>query len=184
MANVSEKTTNYRTLWGPTFKSDGIASEEEWRAYMNLVVDKGARNFANLWYDKAVASNGVPLRKDFSLEELVRHGTYLYMSKYNDDGKWETTFCGTGIVEGVGFDPTGKTMDDFGTKETLKFWHDNLKVMVTECQTFIESYKLEFAKKEFLHCTAVTLPARTGNVDHPDVQMVYEFFTEDCTLWD
>ncbi len=182
MGDLSERTTNYKTIQGPCFKPGDIVSPEDWATFINDMTDEGAIALAQLYYEKAEAANGVPVRKDFTFEELVKHGSNMYMAKYNDEGKWETTFCGNTIAESVGFDPTGKTLDDFGTDESLAFWLENFEIMVKECRSNLEFQTLEFANKEYLHCTSFNLPLRSGKTDHPGMCMVYEYFSTETML--
>jgi hypothetical protein len=106
------------------------------------------------------------------------------MAKLGENGQWDTTYCGSKIVSSVGMDATGKSLDDIGTPETLKFWMDNLDKMLTDHHVYMEFYTLGFATKKDMHCSLLTLPIKTTGSNIPNIQLVYEMFTEKILMPD
>lgn len=156
-----------------------IPSFEEWEYFLSNIQSEKGTDFSNLWYSKAKETGGVPLRKDFSFEELVKYGTNIFMAKLDASGKWLTTFCGNDIVENTGFDSTGKVLNEFGHSETLDVWLDTLTVLVNEYKPVIEFHTLEFINKDHVHCMAINFPLRSEGSDTPDIFISYEVFTHD-----
>ena len=176
MADLSEKTFDYRTVYGPSFK-DGLPNDDEWEEFKRIFSDADALAATELWYSKAKEAGGVPDRSMFSFEELVPYGRNIYMAKLNDEQLWNTTYCGEAIVSNVGLDATGKTLDDFATPETLKFWMKNLDKMLIEHHLFMEYYTLGFVNKDYIYCSSLTYPLKTIGSDIPNMHLVYEVFS-------
>lgn len=179
----SKRTYDFKVIFGPSFK-DGLPDHEEWHAFKENILDENGLALAELWYKKAEHEGGVPLRKDFSFEDFVKFGSNIYIAKINDDNIWETTFCGGDIVNKIGFDATGKTLDDFGSPETLEFWLKNLQSLTGESKVYAEFYTLEFPDNQRIHCTAINFPLKSGDKDFPDINLNYETFTNENLLYD
>jgi len=178
-----QKAQNLRSIVGPSFK-ECLPSEDEWLFFKKSVNDEKGLAILNLWYEKAKSANGIPLRKEFSFEDLVSYGSNIHIMKLNENNSWETTFCGNAIVSAAGFDATNKCLEDFACPETLKFWVDNLDIMIEKHTPFLEFYTLEFVNKDFIHCSSVNLPMKSENSDFPNSHLSYEIYTSETMLPD
>lgn len=160
---------------GPKFL-DGLPGQEEWVAFNECIEDPKAQAFAGLWHEKAVAANGVPLRKDLSFAELVRFGKHLTLYKLTEEDRWLTTFCGEEVTLNVGMELTGKHLDEYASEETLKFWMDNMKYIQVEGAPYLEIFRLDYAGKPFMKCHTLNLPLRSGGQKLPDMFVCYESY--------
>jgi hypothetical protein len=183
LSGLSEKSFGYKTIDGPSFK-DEVPNADAWRKFLASVDHDKAKQFAELWYKKASDQQGVPTRSSLSFEELVPFGPNIYMAKRNDKNIWDTTYCGSAIVSSVGFDASSKSINDFATDETLDFWTMNLNKMLIEHHVFWEFYILGFANKDHVYCTSITFPLSSAGGGEPDVQLVYEIYTDDSLFPD
>lgn len=173
---ISDKTTDFRTIFGPAFK-DGLPNPDEWISFKEKIHDESCRTFAELWYSKACLRNDVPFRGDFTFEEFVKYGPSLFLAKQEDDGRWLTTYCGSDVVEKSGFDASGKYFDEFATKETLKFWMDNFSFLTGEGRVFLEYFTLEYLGKKYTHSATISLPLKSDGSDEIDISLSYEMFS-------
>lgn len=105
--SLSTPKNSYEVVIGPSFM-DGFPDQEEWLSFKKCIQYPETLAFLGLWQEKAFAAQGIPLRKDFSFEELVKFGRHLAIFKQTEDNRWLTTFCGGAIVEQIAFEPTGK----------------------------------------------------------------------------
>lgn len=183
LGDLTEKTYGFKVYHGPSVKN-GMPDDDEWQAFRNDVDHNDAKGIIDLWYKKSTECGGVPDRATFSFEELVPYGRNIYMAKYNDQNDWDTTYCGSAIVSNVGVDATGKSLDVFAKPETLKFWTDNLDVMIENHNIFWEFFTLEFADKEYINCSAVTMPLKTAESNSPNIQLVYEIYSDQLYIPD
>lgn len=163
---------------GPSFLN-GLPDLDEWQKFKNYIKHEQALALMDLWFEKASQAGGVPLRGDFSFDEFVLFGSNIYIAKLKEDGRWHTTFCGGSIVDALGFDVSGKCLEDFATPETLKFWLDNLTIMTEQERTYFEFYSLELAENEISHSMSVTLPLKTDKDSISNTGLTFEIFTEE-----
>lgn len=170
------KSHNLDFIYGPSFQGTP-ADPDDWRKFKKNVKCEISLGLSDLWHEKASTANGIPSRKDFPFEELVNFGSNLYMARLTEDNRWLTTFCGEGIVNTVGFDASGKYIDEFGPPDLLKYWLKNLKELTDHSRPFMEYYTLEFADREFIHCSSVNLPLKSEGSDFPDIVMSHEAYS-------
>ena len=152
---------------GPSFLN-GPPAPEAWDAFAQVIVDPACKAITELWLEKARACGGVPLRSDFKFEKLARLGSNLVLFKLDEDDRWLTKFCGSNIVEILGFELTGKHLEDYASENSLEFWMASLKHITDEGRPFFEYYNMDFVEKEYMHCTAINLPLKSGERDYPD----------------
>ena len=171
---------DYKVIEGTSFL-DSLPSQEQWLDFKNLTQDPMTLAMIELWYKKAKAVNGVPLRKDFSFEELAKYGSHLLLYKLTEDNRWFTTFCGTKIVDTLGIELTGKYIDEYGDKNALLFWLKNIKYITEQGMPFVEHYSLNFVDKEFVECADINLPLRSGDRDFPDMFFAFMSFEPNNT---
>ena len=165
----------YKVLNGPSYL-DCLPDQEHWLESKKLIQDSKALAMLELWHEKAVAAKGVPLRKDFSFEDLVKHGSHMLLYKLTEDNRWLTTFCGGTIVEALGVELTGKYIDEYGDKNSLEFWMNNIKYISKHGAPLVEYYSLNFIGKEFIECMDLNLPLRSGERDFPDMFLALMVF--------
>jgi hypothetical protein len=174
----SEETHGYKVISGPSF-SDGLPKADDWLSFKEKIKNPEGLDLVELWYAKAREAKGIPLRSDFNFAELVNYGQYLYLGKLNEEMRWETTFCGDGIVREVGYELTGKCLDDLADNVTLEFWEKNLKLLTDESKPFLELFTLEYIGREHIHCKEINLPLMSGNREFPDMNMAYNIYTRE-----
>lgn len=158
----------YKVISGASFL-ESLPSQEQWLDFTKLIQDPMTMAMAELWYKKAIAAKGVPLRKDFSFDDLAKYGSHLLLYKLTEDNRWLTTFCGTTIVDTLGIELTGKYIDEYGDENSLEFWLSNIKYITEQGAPFVEYYSLNFVDKEFVECADINLPLRSGDRDFPDM---------------
>ncbi len=159
---------DYEVFIGPSYL-DGMPDQQEWRAFCKYFQDPSSLAFAALWQEKAMAANGVPLRSDFSFKDLVKYGTHLALYKLTEENRWLTTFCGDGVVQHIGFEPTGKCLDEYADKDTLEFWAANIKRITEHCEPVMEIITLDYVNKDYSRSKTLNLPLRSGLRDLPDM---------------
>ena len=173
---ISERTFDFQTIFGPSFKEKPL-DEEEWQSFIKNIRGEKCMELANLWYNKACLAEGVPQCSDFSFEELVKFGTNIFIAKQQDEGRWMTTFCGSEVVEKTGFDSTGKYLDEIATDGMLEYWKNNFKKLVTKVNVYIEYFTLEFANRNYTHCTRINFPIRSSEIDLIDTVLAFDHFS-------
>lgn len=169
------KTTvdSYEIFLGPSYL-DGLPDQQEWQAFNEHIQDPASVAFAELWQAKAMAAGGIPLRQDFSFQDLVKYGSRLALYKLTEDNRWLTTFCGDEIVQNVGSELTNKCMDEYADKDTLKFWMDNIEIICGQGKPVMEFYVLDHAGKDYSMCHSLNLPLRSGTRDFSDMFICHE----------
>lgn len=175
------KSHNLDFNYGPSFQN-GLVDPEEWETFKKNIKCENSAALTDLWHKKADVANGVPNRKDFRFEDLVKFGSNLYLAKLTEDNRWLTTFCGEGIVNTVGFDASSKYIDEFGPPELLEYWLKNLKELTDHSKPFMEYYTLEFANREFIHCSSINLPLKSEGSDFPDIVMTHEAYSAESSI--
>ena len=158
---------SHRLVLGPSLL-DGLPGSEDWRAFTRHIKDPSCLALTELWIEKVHAAGGIPLRNDFGFEEIAKWGSTLMLYKLDENDRWLTTFAGSTVVEVLGFEPTGKYLEDYGADNSLKFWLDNMQYITDAHMPLIESYNLEFVEKDYVRVSAVNLPLKTGTRDFPD----------------
>jgi len=172
-----KNTGDFKMLEGPSFK-EGVPNAQAWAEFLSgIKVEKG-KQFANLWFEKAVNAGGVPLRKDLEFTELVKFGTNLFLAKLDEDKKWVTTYCGTDLVEKTDYDSTGEYIDVMDEEETVSFWYKSLEIITKEHKPLIEFHTLIFANKEYIHSLAINFPLRSKIDEEPDIFIALELFND------
>ena len=159
---------------GPSFRN-GFPSRGNWQAFVSQIQEEPLNTFTQLWAEKALAADGVPLRKNFSFRELAKHGPFLVLYKLTEENRWLTTFCGTSIVEVLGEEITNRHLDEYGSEDTLDFWMENVRYLQEDAKPIIEFYNLKFVDKQYLRCSSVNLPLKSGTRDFPD--MMFEIIS-------
>lgn len=180
MSEMAEQQSNavyndYKALKGPSYL-DCLPGQEHWLEFKQLIQSSKGLAMIELWHAKAVAAKGVPLRKDFSFKELAEHGSHLLLYKLTEDNRWLTTFCGDIIVDILGVELTGKYIDEYGDKNALEFWMENIKYISGHGAPLVEYYNLNFVDKEFIQCMDICLPLRSGERDFADMFLAMMVF--------
>ncbi|MCC3860948.1 hypothetical protein [Pseudemcibacter aquimaris] len=178
--NISRpmRTFNYRTIQGPSFLN-GIPEAAEWADFKEKILCDKSKSLSELWFEKVIESGGIPDRKDFAVEEFIKFGTNIFIGKLTDDGKWLTTYCGSGIADSVGLDASNKTFEDYAKPKTQKFWEDNLKMLTDDGKVYLEYYSFEYDNHEIKHCAAINLPLYSDGSPFPNVNLSYESFNRE-----
>jgi hypothetical protein len=171
----NEKTSGFKIVAGPSF-SKKFPSEVEWQDFLKNILDDKGKEFSNLWYSKALAAGGIPLRKDYSIEDMVKYGQNIFIAKREESNRWMVTYCGTDIVKNAGFETTGKYMDEFGNPETMDFWLQSIDILTVEKKPVLEYTTLAFVKKDFIHCLSINFPLRSADDKEPDMFFAFEVF--------
>ncbi|MCH8863338.1 MAG: hypothetical protein IID51_12635, partial [Proteobacteria bacterium] len=114
--------------------------------------------------------------KEFSFRDLTKYGSSLALYKLTEDDRWLTTFCGEEIVQDVGFELTGKYLDEYADKDTLEFWMENIKFICGQGKPIMESYTLDHANREYAKCLSLNLPLKSGVHDFPDMFICHETY--------
>lgn len=167
-SETNTPTDFYEVFVGPSYL-DGLPNQKEWLAFCKSIQHPSSLVFAEMWQEKAVAANGVPLRSDFSFQDLVKYGSSLALYKLTEENRWLTTFCGDEIVQNVGFEPTGKFLDEYADQDTLEYWAKSIKHIIGRCEPVMEFFTLDFANKDYSRSQTLNLPLRSGLRDLPDM---------------
>jgi hypothetical protein len=178
IGELTKRTFDYKTIMGPSFLN-GLPDNDEWQKFKKYINHEQTLALTELWFEKASKTNGVPLREDFSFDEFVQYGSNIYIAKLKEDNRWHTTFCGGSLVDVLGFDATGKCLDEFATPETLKFWVDNLNIMVEQETVYLEFYSLELTNNEISHSLTISLPLKSDTDSISDTSLTHEVFTSE-----
>ena len=82
----------------------------------------------------------------------------MLICKLNAENNWMITFYGSVIVEKFNFEPTGKSLGEYGESDVVNFWLENLKNLTQEHRLIIEFHKLEYSSNKYINCTALNFP--------------------------
>lgn len=172
---VDQKEELYQVFPGPAI-TNNHRHKSEWEDFKSLIPSIKAKEFADIWFQKTI-NKGVPFRKDFSFKELVRYGNNLSIIRLTEGRQWLVTYCGVGLCQAFGGDPTGKLISEIADPITKEYWTENLKLIMKENKPFVEFFTLDFIQKGDVYCSALNLPLMSGDHDFPDVCMAYLTFS-------
>ncbi len=117
------------------------------------------------WLDKGGCDH-IPTRADLSPTEMAKFLSHISLVDVeHETGRYKFRLIGTESVRAIGFDPTGKYLDEFDLlKQHLGPRYDWL---VEHKRPYIVADKLKWSDKSFLDFFSIGLPLTTDgkNVD-------------------
>lgn len=118
------------------------------------------------WWQKAREDRPFPARRDFSPLKIPALLPAIQLIDVGDDERhYSVRLIGTQITEIIGFDPTGKALDELPNTAHVRKAYD--WVVDNQKPIMRLNMPVKWGRKEFLSCSALVLPLGPtgGNVN-------------------